>query len=347
MLRRVFISLGLVLTLYLGGEPLTIQQKPVAAIQTPDSILKKPPKTQVRHAGSRKRYSTCTGVNWIHGSDNLYAISMHTSTIQYYRFDPVKNQLKLVHNHKNSQRLGLKRPENLAISPNEKWMAIPNMPSGKVQIYAIDKDNGLCQTPLKTIQGHLVHGVRFTPNGKYIGWVELNPGSKICFAKIFQNAKGKTVIKNTQVFKNPFKGLVPKSLDFSKDERFVVIGWCVQLKKKQGSENGLVASYRFDSKRGIMETKPVSLVKGLSSVETLVFPPKTNCFFTTDQIHDRIIGFPFNQETGAIGAPWTALQNPDAELSFPHGISFSDKHVAISNYGDDRVTVYDYSQAPD
>lgn len=342
MLNKIFAVLGIAGVVVLGAEPLKIDPKPIASIETPNSILKRPPEKGVRFAGPRERYSTCTGVNWFQGSNYLFAISMHTSSVQLYRFD--RNKLSFVRNYEDPKGMGLRRPENLDISPDEQWLAIPNMSNGKVQIYGLDSKKFLNPEPVYTIQGRMVHGVRFTPDGKHMAYVQIGPEAKVVFCRIGYDTKGVLRVKKTHVFENPYKGLVPKSIDFSLDGRFAVIGWCVQLKREQGAEDGMIAVFDFDNKHGIIDENPVSKVTGLSSVETLVFAPDSSSFFITDQIHDRILGFPFDQKTGSIGNCWIALQNPEAQLFFPHGLSFSDKYVAVSNYGDDKITVYTYSK---
>ena len=46
--------------------------------------------------------------------------------------------------------------------------------------------------------------------------------------------------------------------------------------------------------------------------------------------------------TGQIGESRILLQNPEAQLSFPHGLSISPdgKYLAVTNYGDDTVKIY-------
>ena len=157
------------------------------------------------------------------GGNLLYALSMHTGSIQLYRFDSGKNTLKLVKNYMDSAQLGLTRPENLCLSPDEKWLAVVCMPTGKVQIYAFDQEKMVKPIPAATFKADRVNGAHFAPDGKTLAWVQLDPRAKICFARIIEEADGSISIKKFQTIKNPVKGLVPKSLDFSKDGQFVVV----------------------------------------------------------------------------------------------------------------------------
>lgn len=343
MLRKTIFVAGIALCSTLQAEPLKIEPKPVAIIHTPDSILKAPPGVDVRYAGDRPRYSTCSGVKWFQESNYLFAVSMHASSVQLYSFNPIKHKLKIHRNYTDSKQLGINRPENIDISPDGSLLAISTLRSSNVQIYSLDENNFMNPVPLHTIKAGFAHGARFSPDGKTLGHVELNPGSKFCFHKIERQKDGQLNVKKTQSIKNPFKGVAPKSLDFSKDGRFVVIGCCVQLKGKQGAEAGVIASFHFDQEKGCMDPKPISIVEGIPSVETLAFAPNSSSFVITDQVYDKVYGFHFNQETGEIGPKWLLLENPDAQLCIPHGIAFSDKFVAVTSCGDDKVTVYEYS----
>ena len=62
----------------------------------------------------------------------------------------------------------------------------------------------------------------------------------------------------------------------------------------------------------------------------------------SDQGHDTLIVYPFDPETGQIDPNYTLIQNPEAQLSFPHGLSISDdgNYLAVSNYGDDKFNLY-------
>ena len=49
-----------------------------------------------------------------------------------------------------------------------------------------------------------------------------------------------------------------------------------------------------------------------------------------------------DSKTGALGERRMTLHNPRPRLSFPHGsgILSDGRHLAIANYGDDKVTIY-------
>lgn len=335
--------------LFLLGE-IQINPVPCAIGYTPNSVLDDPPPEKyLRFAGDRPRYSTCGGVCWFQENQNIFAVGMQSSSIQIYRFSDGSEQLTPLKTFTNSDGIDLNRPENISISKNEKWIAIPNMASGKVQLYQTHVNNFLSLPPIATIQDSKVHGVQFSSDNQFLTYVTFASkysNSKICTYRIKPKKNGKIDFQLTQAIPNPFQGLKPKSIAFSKDNRYVVIGFCIELSGKEGGAQGLIASYAFDHTTGTISDSPITVIDDIFSAETVAFSHDYTSVYAVDQVKDRVTGHEFNPSTGALGKSWIALKNPESQLSLPHGIAFSSngKYVAVSNYGDDKVTVYQIEQ---
>lgn len=338
-----FLFFSLLKTAVVLSAPISISQQPCTIAYTPNSVLADPPSSDyIRYAGDRPRYSTCGGVCWFKGNQYVFAVNMQTSSVQIYEFKEETRSLHPVQQFNNSHGLGLKRPESLTVSKDGKLLAIPNMGNGKVQIYETSQTTFFKPQPAATIHSALVHGAQFSPDSKYLAIAKIGKNSQICVYRIGRDSKGQVEVTQTQAMNNHFEPVRPKSVAFSDDGRFVVIGYCMQLSSQVGEAKGAVATYKFDGKTGRIDPAPISSVDGLYSAETVAFAPDNSCFFAVDQVHDRVTGHVFDKKTGKIGEMWVALKNPESQLDFPHGIAFSPdrKYVAVSNYGDDKVTIY-------
>jgi 6-phosphogluconolactonase (cycloisomerase 2 family) len=67
----------------------------------------------------------------------------------------------------------------------------------------------------------------------------------------------------------------------------------------------------------------------------------------TDQAQEAAMVIAFDAKVGTIGERKVKVANPSAQLSFPHGnaVSPDGRYLAVANYGDDKVTLYDLEAA--
>lgn len=336
MKSRLFI---VVIFLYLFIETafsVKIEQVPYSIVYTRNSVLTESlPESAIRYAGTRPRYSTCSGVAWFNADTKLFAVNMQGSFLDFYQVTPKKNCVKLVTRFTNRDGLDLSRPENVAISKDQKLLAISNMTTGETHIYKTDKKKGIIPTPIKTIKGSQTHGVSFSPTGQYLVSSRLD-SMGVCIYEI----SGQPILIASLGL--PFYPLKPKTASFSLDGRYLVVGYSSQLSEVPIESRAIVVVYEFDRSLGSINPDPVCYSEKASSIETLAFHPDYFSFFTTDQVNDRVYGHVFDPVTGQIGASWIALEKGDSYLNMPHGLSFasSGKFLAVSNYGDDKITVY-------
>lgn len=322
-----------------------ISSEPWAIAYTPNSILQNPPEdSYLRFAGTRPRFSTCGGVCWFQKDRYFFAVNMQTSSVQIYAFNKESKAITPIRCYTNQDGLDLSRPESICLSKDGSLLAIPNMRSGKLQIYrTTDEITFFAPSPVCSLQVHKLHGANFSPDGQFISYTGFGERSWIYTSRLVET-KGKLQCLEVQKMPNLYEPLRPKSIDFSPDGHFAAIGYCIELSQQKNSSSvGLLATYARDVKTGIIDPNPISCVKGLTSLETVVFSPDADYILATDQVNDRITGHAFNKVTGEIMESWIALQNPKAELSFCHGIAltFDGKWVAVTNYGDDKVAIYE------
>lgn len=319
------------------GAP-NISPRPCAAIYTQNSVLTHQEITSkdLRYAGERPRVSTCTGVAWFADGKRILAVDMHGCAMNIYEFNSEKLSLSLSERITNEDGACLARPENAVFSSDSNLLAVPNMSSGNINVYSAGPKNLLSIEPQQTYKGRQAHGVRFSPDCRFLMHVSTSETG----VTVFDVATG----DETQKLGLPFSTLTPKSLDFSTGNKWVVIGYCRQVLKKKVPPKGLLAVHHYDENTGFIDPKPVNTVP-VDSVESLKFYPNSNCFFTVDQINDRVEGHALNVETGEVENSWSAIEGVESGLNIPHGVDFSHdgEFAAVTSYRDDKFTVYKVS----
>jgi 6-phosphogluconolactonase (cycloisomerase 2 family) len=319
----------------------TFSRKPCAIGYTPNSILDLPHSDDgIRYAGDRPRLSTCSGAAWSLDGKYIFAIQMHTSEIQVWEF--TENEEKCELTPVTSLKRLLQRPEGGCISKNNKYFIVPNVAVG-TKIYYIDENDFLSKKAIAVLPGNSAHGAQFSPDGKYLAYTCLGPNARVNIYKIIEKKGEDPQFVHNQTYYTQFQPMRPKSIDFTKDGRYVVIGHCKQLNNFEGDAKGLISVHKFNRKEGTINPDPVSIVdEDVYSTETVAFSPDDSAIFAVDQVNDRVTGHEFNPRSGKIGKSWVALKNPKSKLSLPHGIGFSrdGRHVAVTSYGDDKLTIY-------
>lgn len=322
---------------------------PVAILHTPGSVLARP-RTAAEFpyfVGQRPRLATCGGVAWFHGF-HLATLNLLDNAIHTYRFDPrIRAFLPL---QTLAGLCGLARPENFAFSPAGDLLAVTNSVGGTVIIYSVDAEtHAINTTPVGAIKcgDHIApHGVSFSPCASVLLFSTAeHPGSVRC-SRIVRGIGGAIETQPMQEVVNKFSPLRPKGVAFSPDGRFVAISYgCNAQTKAHQDRAGFLAVHAFDSRTGC-SPNPVSISGGdlaLRCAEDVNFLPDSSHMVVTDQANDEGIAVAFDSNTGAIGRKKITIRNPRAQLSFPHGnaVSPDGRYLAIANYGDDKVTVYE------
>ena len=143
---------------------------------------------------------------------------------------------------------------------------------------------------------------------------------------------------------NPYRPSKAKSIDFTKDDRYMAIVFASNVNEKQSIPNGLIAIYPFDPIRGVIATKPTCIFRddAFKGGEDIRFYKDDSCLLISDHVNDRIVAYRFDQIKGTIGQKIAEIGNPDAKLSFPHGIGLSSngKFLGVANYGNDNFSIY-------
>ena len=313
-------------------------------IYTPNSILEKTNQYIPISIGKRSRFATCTAVCWL-TSDIIASLNLYGNSIVTYCYNPVKNDFTILQEITNEDGARLSMSEHMSISPCGKLIAVCSAPplsnptpKSCVNIYRF-LNNKINPIPVFSVEEeHLIHNVRFTPNGKYLSYTTYQDERAIITCKIDDHISNFKLLSH-EVKNNIFFPMKPKCLNFTKDGNFLIVAYCIGLVNFTGEISSCLVCYKLNENGHIGEM--VSKLYQNRGMEDIVFSPDNDYFFVSDQANDIILKYAFNNLTGEIC--YMDRFNPEEAISFPHGMSISKdgKHLAVANYGDDKFNLYE------
>ncbi|TBL80641.1 beta-propeller fold lactonase family protein [Paenibacillus thalictri] len=333
---------------------LSMDHSPVAEIYTPDSILSHS-KITFRNTELTKgkiRYSTCTDVAWINKDRYLAVLNYAAESLHIYAFDRLKHTASPIQSLNNQNGMQLHEPDKFAFSPNGLYMAVTNNKAGSssVNLYQMDPRSSLVHpVPFGVIKAsdYRFHGVAFSNNSQYMVSTVTSDQGLIYLHKLIPQAHGAVKPELEQTVQNGYFPLKPKSINFSQDGSLMVVCFSSTPGKESPTSNGGIAIYSFDQQNGIVGTEPLCELIGnpeMAFTDDVAFScdAASSYIAMTSQANDSIVFYPFDRKANQINPQFFALSNPQAKISFPHGLALSsdNQYLAVSNYGDDKVTVY-------
>ncbi|WP_158211629.1 beta-propeller fold lactonase family protein [Alkalihalobacterium alkalinitrilicum] len=333
-----------------------VQQTPVAVVHTPNSILNNDevPFRCLAMPNNRSRYSTCTDVAWVNNDRFLATLNYAAETFHLYEFNRKDHSFTLKQTLNNKNGMELHEPDKLSFSSNGRYLAITNNKLGKssVNLYKVDRKTHLINPiPFHVIKSNgpdvRFHGVCFSPNSKYMVSTTIDASRQIFIHKLHQK-NGSIKPTLSQVLENHHNSpLKPKSIDFSRDGSLMMVCYSGSPGKRAKDSNGAFAIYSFDNDKGTVHSNPLYELNDRAEIaftDDVSFSKDEECSFIVlpSQLHDSLVFYPFDKMNNRVNTKYYTLTNPIAQLSFPHGLALSsdNKYLAVSNYGDDKVTVY-------
>lgn len=322
----------------------TIDPTPICTIYTTNSILNHKQSYQPLYSGSRIRYSTCTGAAWFH--DKYFALmNLHGKKITTYKFDPDLLSATFLQEI-SSPAAQLFHAEHLVFSPDGTLLAVASdHPYAGVRLYRVDPATHLIlDSPIFWIDTpQLIHNVRFTYDGNYLALATFNPEGGIYVYRVCYG--GKPMLHFVHYEKNNFAGVQAKTINFTRDNKFAIVVYSPNLQTHAHTLGKfLICVYRFDATRGTLEgiIDQHDNAHHFGSIEDVVLLPDDTAIVLSAQGRDALVVYSFDPALGKIGRSYKLIKNPDAQLSFPHGmgISADGNYIAVANYGDDKCTIY-------
>jgi DNA-binding beta-propeller fold protein YncE len=313
---------------------------------TERSILDSPDLSRYRPlaVGGRARRATCSGVAWFRGH-HLAVVNLYGEHLRVYRFQPGDGakapRLDLLH----ERTRGMSYPEDVAAAPNGRLLAVTHSMDKDVGVtlYAVDPVS-LAPSVAGTLlrRGEYFHGLTFSPNSRHLAFTEIGPTGYVEVIRVNSFFRRRTCL-----LENRHAPLKPKSIAFSQDERFAVIGLSMNASEKAGDDvsSGMLSIHRFDAARGVIDAEPVAESRDLgvwpAGLDICAFlppmPGQAYGILTTNQAADMVTTFEFRPGDRRLAFVGVFLDG----LAFPHGVDVSadGNFVAVTNYGDDTLRI--------
>jgi 6-phosphogluconolactonase (cycloisomerase 2 family) len=332
----------------MASSHIVIRSEPLCEVATQKELYNGK-KLDYKFFGDQRRASTCSGIGWFHDNNYLATINYDGCFIATYHFNKETNQCTLLQVINTKSTAPLRGGELLSISNDGTLLAVSLNRAHALNIYSINTQTHIIDPkPLFIIktQEPGPHGVRFSHNKKYLGCTTIHLQGDISIYALTTTDEA-TTFSLAATLKNNFFPLRPKSLYFTKDDAYVVVSYTTKADAETAHQaHGILASYAFNQATGSIEPTPISVFQSdaiLTGADDITFATDDAYLIVSEQATDKITFIAFDKTTGQIGKKLGSIQNPEAKLSFPHGISLSSdgKYLAVTNYGDDKFSIYD------
>jgi len=230
----------------------------------------------------------------------------------------------------------------MAISPDETLLALTDALKPAIHFYTITSDHHVSKRPILSLpQKGLVHNVRFSPNGNHCACLCYDTHRALLIYAIDHTRTDNLKLRKTFCESN-YSKLRLKAIYFTKNGHFAILAYALSIvdSTRMPHESRLVVR-PFDQAQGTLGDV-ICTVPGTFSIEDLCLSRDEMRLFATDQAHDQLLIYPFNPDTGTISPHYVAHSNPDAQLSFPHGLNITrdGNYLAVTSYGDDSCNIY-------
>ena len=288
-------------------------------------------------ANNDSQYSLINSVDFDPHINIFCATYTHNDKISF--FEIRKNHRCREIQTLRNPRAELSGPQHAVFSPNGEKLVVANWTSQTLNVYVREKNGLFRVAPIATtdapseLQRCKPHGIAFSPCGNYLA---VAYGAASYFEQglaLFQIQDAR--FECISLLKNSELSGPPKGVTFSPDGTHLLVTFC--------EANSLVI-FRLDNHT--IHPVPSQIIDdatiGISRPEDVKITSDGYCCAVTNSDKNTITFYPFDQTSNSIvqSTPCFTLQNPQAQLSFPHGIAFSSDglYLAITQFGRVGIT---------
>lgn len=233
-------------------------------------------------------------------------------------------------------------PQHALFSKDGRSLVVVNWCNQTFNVYLTGLNGLYQQTPIAIIpflsptDSFRPHGMAFSPDGNYLavayGASKQYPRA-VALYQVNDLGTAQVSFKLLYLLQgNEIEMGIPKGITFSPDGSCLLITF---------SETNSVVLYTIDfSNEGVIST-PRQILRGalsrLSRPEDIKFTAEGNDFAVSNSDKDTITFYSFDKENNCIlsDSPSYIIENPEAQLSFPHGLAFSSdgKYLSTTQFG--------------
>lgn len=281
-------------------------------------------------------YSFLNSVDF-HPKESLFCVThTHNNLIRFYK---IGNDLQPTMVQTIQGPLSqLKEPQHAVFSPDGQALVVANWTDRSLNVYLRKNDALFEEKPTHTaffpnaLNQSKPHGIAFSPSGQYLavacGATSDFKNGLALFERIGNSLKPSAILTHNQL-----PG-IPKGICFSPDGTCLLVTFC---------DPCCLAIFHLDGNE--IDPLPIQIVQGphagLSRPEDIKLAPEgTYCAVSNSDIN-TITFYHFDKSTNTLAdTPFWALGNPEARLTFPHGLAFSSEgtYLAITQFGHIDVT---------
>jgi WD40 repeat protein len=232
----------------------------------------------------------------------------------------------------------LKEPQHAVFSPDGQSLVVANWTDRSLNVYRRQNGGLFERTPIHTIffpkalNRSKPHGIAFSPSGQYLA---IACGATSDFKNglaLFK--KNRRCLEHADVLTHDQLLGIPKGICFSPDGTCLLVTFC---------EPCCLAIFHLDG--GKIDPLPRQIIQGahtgLSRPEDIKLMPGGAYCAVSNSDRDTLTFYPFDQRTNTItDTPCWTLANPEARLTFPHGLAFSSdgSYLAVTQFGHIEMT---------
>ena len=306
-----------------------------------------------RYIGKEIRLATTSGCAFAHHQDFLFSVNLSAHAIEVFGLVNNKSQAELSYFLTNKDGLNTHKPTNLALTHDDRLLAVANNGNGSVTVYKVDPLTcHIDPHPIASLvkKGDtLPHGIQTVVLGsnEYIAFSQIKPSIQIDFYEIQKkNDQYVFPFSHTLKFDNKYQ-LWVKAFAWSQSKEMFVVGLCDGASAKPVKNlKGCIKLFRFNPNSRKTE-ECLAYYEGGHAFEGIAFLDEKT-IVATDQMQDKLMIFSYEAEKNALKLIKT-ISKEIGQLSYPHGVDVSPDHkiLAVSNYGTNTITLYEVIQGED
>jgi hypothetical protein len=319
-----------------------------------NSVLDHPEGLEPYEVAGRKRLATTSGVYWF-ADRHLATVSVYGEYLRIYKLEEYpesgenKVRLNMIHEFTD----GITFPDAVAVCQDRSLIAVTHSMTQEkgVSLHRMDKQTfepGPAFIYLRI--ENTGHGVHFSPDAHYLAFTTVDgPGT----VEVYD--LNDSPVRRVCLLSNMHPYLRPKDVCFTADAKYVAIIYSEPLSPKfikRKIVGKRLAIHRFDADTGMIEEESIAILDNATSLVSCFelasfrpdIDPEMYHLFVTNQACDKVIEIGFNPRLGSL----QINGSHSADFSFPHGLDISadGKLLAVSNFGDDCIRIFELEQEP-